>query len=88
MEKVDKAISEIKITKNKKFVDFFEAHLILVLDSLKKNDYKKSLDYINNLKRHEEEGTFEFIISSFLEEYIYLFNNKKIKSNLDTQFGK
>jgi len=74
--------------KNKKFVDFFEAQLLLVLDSLKKKDYKKSLDYINNLKLHEEEGTFEFIISSFLEEYVYLFNNKKIKKNLGGQFGK
>ena len=61
-KKVSKAISEIKTTKEKNFVDFFEAHLLLVLDSLKTNDYKKSLYYIKNLKKHEEEGTFEFII--------------------------
>ncbi len=35
-EKVSKAISEIKIMKNKKFIDFFEAHLLLVLDGIKK----------------------------------------------------
>ena len=35
-EKVSKAISEIKIIKNKKFTDFFEAQLLLVLDSIKK----------------------------------------------------
>ena len=87
-EKINKAVSEIKITKDKKFVDFFEAHLLLVLDSIKKNDYKKSLDHINNLKSHEEEGTFKFIISNFLEEYVYLFKYKQIKSNLDSQFGK
>ena len=87
-EKVNKAIREIKITKNKKFTDFFEAHLLLVLDSIKKNDYKKGLGYIGDLKQYEEKETFEFIISSFLEEYIYLFNYKKIKSNLDDQFGK
>ena len=87
-KKVSKAISEIKTTKEKNFVDFFEAHLLLVLDSLKMNDYKKSLYYIKNLKRHEEEGTFELIISSFLEEYISLFDERKIKSNLDDQFGK
>ena len=87
-EKVNKAISEIKITKNKKFTDFFEAHLLLVLDSIKKNDYKKGLGYIGDLKQYEEKETFEFIISSFLEEYISLFNYKKIKSNLDDQFGK
>ena len=58
------------------------------LHSIKKKEYKKSLNYINNLKSHKEEGTFEFIISSFLEEYIYLFNEKKIKTNLTDQFGK
>ena len=87
-EKVNRAISEIKMTKDKKFIDFFEAHLLLVLDSIKKNDYKKSLDHLNNLKRYEEEGSFEFIISSFLEEYVHLFNDKQIKLNLDSQFGK
>jgi len=86
--KINKAISEIKITKNKNYVDFFEAHLLLVLDSIKKNDYKKSFEYINNLKRHEEEGTFQLIISNFLEEYVYLFKNKQIKSNLQSKFGK
>ena len=34
--KVKKAIREIKMTKNKNFVDFFEAQLLLVLDSIKK----------------------------------------------------
>ena len=87
-EKVNRAISEIKMMKDKKFIDFFEAHLLLVLDGIKKNDYKKSLDHLNNLKRYEEEGSFEFIISSFLEEYVHLFNDKQIKLNLDSQFGK
>ena len=87
-EKVNRAISEIKIMQDKKFIDFFEAHLLLVLDGIKKNDYKKSLDHLSNLKRYEEEGSFEFIISSFLEEYVHLFNDKQIKLNLDSQFGK
>ena len=86
--KINKAVNEIKTIKNKEFIDFFEAQLLLVLYSLKKDDYKKSLDYINDLKRHEEEGTFELIVSSFLEEYIYLFNQKKTKPNLEGQFGK
>ena len=42
-EKVNRAISEIKITKNKKFIDFFEAHLLLLLDSIKKMTIKKAL---------------------------------------------
>ena len=81
-QKVSTAIKEIKKVKKKKFTDFFEAQLLLVLNSLKDNDYKKSTYYLNNLKLHEEEGTLQFIISNFLEQYIYLFNNKKIKTNL------
>ena len=86
--KVSKAINEIKLMKNKKFADFFEAHLLLVIDSLKKKNYKKSTNYLKNLSENENEGTFEFIISRYLQQYIYLFNENTIKSNLDEGFGK
>jgi len=85
--KIKKAVNEIKTMKNEKFIDFFEAQLLLVLNSLKNNDYEKSTSYLNSLKLHKEEGTFEFIVSSFLEQYIYLFNNKEIKTNSEYQFG-
>jgi tetratricopeptide (TPR) repeat protein len=85
--KIKKAVNEIKTMKNEKFIDFFEAQLILLLNSLKNNDYEKSTSYLNSLKLHKEEGTFEFIVSSFLEQYVYLFNNKEIKTNSEYQFG-
>ena len=85
--KIKKAVNEIKTMKNEKFIDFFEAQLILLLNSLKNNDYKKSTSYLNSLKLHKEEGTFELIVSSFLEQYVYLFNNKEIKTNSEYQFG-
>ena len=87
-KKINKAIRELNTTKQKNFTDFFEAHLLLVLDSLKKNDYKKSLYHLNDLKRHGQDGTYEYIISSLLEEYIYLFKEKKIKPILDDQLGQ
>ncbi len=86
--KVNKAINEIKLTKNKKFTDFFEAHLLLAIDSLKKKNYKKSLDYIEQLKKYEENGTFEFVISRYLQQYAHLFNENKINQNLDDEFEK
>ena len=85
--KINKAVQEIKTIKNKKNADFFESQLLLVLDSLKKNDFKKSSFYINKLKQHQEEGTFEFIISSGLEEYVYLFYNNKINNSFNNNFG-
>ena len=41
--KINKAVNEIKTMENKKFIDFFEAQLLLVLDSLKKMIMEKVL---------------------------------------------
>ncbi len=87
-EKINKAVNEIKFINNKKFADFFEAHLLLVLDNIKKKKYKEATNNVEELKRYEEDGTFEFIISSFLEEYIYLFNENEIKQISGNQLGK
>ena len=38
--KIDRAIAEVKSLKNKNFSDFFEAHLLLVLDGIKKKTIK------------------------------------------------
>ena len=86
--KVSKAVKEIKTVQNKNLTNFFEADLLLLIDSLKKKKYKKSLFYINNLKLYKSEGTFEYIISSVLEDYIYVFNNNKINANSKEDFGK
>ena len=86
-QKVSTAIKEIKKVKKKKFTDFFEAQLLLVLDSIKKHNYKQGVFYINNLKKYENEGTFELVVSSTLEEYIYLFENNEISSSFEKRFG-
>ena len=86
--KIKKAINEIQITENKKFLNFFESHLLLVLNQLKKKNYKKSLIYLNSLKKYRGEGTFELIISSILEDYILLFDDKKINYNRKSSFGQ
>ncbi len=86
-EKINKAINEIKSIENKKYTDFFEAQLLLVIDSLKRKDFKSSSYYLKKLKRYEEIGTFEFIITGALEKYIYLFNKNKINTNLKDNFG-
>ena len=87
-EKINKAVNEIKFINNKKFADFFEAHLLLVLDNIKKEKYKEATNNVEELKRYEEDGTFEFIISNFLQEYIYLFNENEIKQISGNQLGK
>ncbi|MDC0215837.1 tetratricopeptide repeat protein [Candidatus Pelagibacter sp.] len=86
--KINKAIYEIQTIKNKNFLNFFESHLLLLLNQLKKKNYKESLIHLNDLKKYREEGTFELIISSVLEDYILLFDDKKINYNKKNSFGQ
>ena len=87
--KIKKAFREIETTKKKEFTNFFEADLLLLLKNLKNRNFEKSKVFLNKLKKYEDQGTFEFVISSIFEEYIYLFDNKKINSNFEeNDFGK
>ena len=84
--KVDRAIHELKYVLDKKNSDFFEAYLLLMLDSIKEGDFEKSKKYLTGLSKFKENGTFELIIYETLKNYTYLFENKTILLNTDT-FG-
>ena len=85
--KVDRAIHELKYVLDKKNLDFFEAYLLLIFDSIKEANFERSKKYLTKLSQFKENGTFELIIYETLKKYTYLFENKKILSNTDT-FGK
>ena len=85
--KVNKAINQIKTSKNSKSSNFFEANLLYVLDSFKRNDFKQASKRLNKLKIFQDNGTYEFIIYKTLESYNSLFLNKK-KKKLNENFGK
>ena len=76
--KISKAIKELKINLNKKNSNFFEAYLLLMLDSMKKKNFKESKKYLEKISNFTENGTFELVIYESLKNYIYLFENKKI----------
>ena len=82
--KVKRSIKQLKRSLDKKSSAFFEAYLILMLDSIKKKDFKKSNRYLNELSSFKKNGTFELIIYESLKDYIYLFENKQILSNDNT----
>ena len=82
--KVKRSIKQLKRSLDKKSSAFFEAYLILMLDSIKQNDFKKSNRYLNELSSFKKNGTFELIIYETLKDYIYLFENKQILSNDNT----
>ncbi len=75
---VSKAIKELKFNLGKKNSNFFEAYLLLTLDSVRKKNFKKSKEYLNKIANFKENGTLQRIIYDSLKKYIYLFENKKI----------
>ncbi len=80
--KVAQAINIIKNKNNKNNIDFFNAYILLVIDSLKKNDFKKAQEYLIQSLKFKDQKRFNLVISETLRQYIYTFKNKKIlKSN-------
>jgi len=75
--KVNTAIKELKSSENKKNSDFFEAYLLLIIDSINKNDFKKTAKYLNNLSKFGSEDTLNLVIYESLKNYSFLFEKKK-----------
>ena len=76
--KVQFATNEIKQNITKKNSNFFEAYLVLVLDSLRKKDYEKSGNYLELSSKFIDNDKFSLIIYETLKEYLYVFKEKKI----------
>ena len=76
--KVKKAINQIKQNSTKDNSNFFQANLLLAIDSLKKGDYKSSEQYINRSYELINNDRFSLIIAEIFNEYLYVFNEKKI----------
>tara|TARA_B100000686_G_scaffold349991_1_gene444702 strand:- start:6 stop:1694 length:1689 start_codon:yes stop_codon:yes gene_type:complete len=79
--KINTAIKELKSNEYKKNSDFFEAYLLLIIDSINKNDFKKTTKYLNNLPKFGSNDTLYQIIYESLKNYNFVFENKKMPSN-------
>ena len=85
-QKVKKAIQEIKILENKKDFDFFESQVLLTLDSILKEKYEESENYLEYLNELKSSSVYENAIYDTLTLYLSTFKNKKLifqKSNFD-----
>ncbi len=83
--KVSQAINVVKKNKDKSNTNFFDAYLILILDSLKRNDYDNSILYLKKASSLNELDRLNSAILESLKQYIYTFREKKIfndKKNL------
>ncbi|MDC1365724.1 tetratricopeptide repeat protein [Pelagibacteraceae bacterium] len=84
--KVKKAINQIKQSSTKKNSDFFQANLLLAIDSLKKKNFKKSKVYIDRSYEFINNDRLSLIIAETFKQYLSVFEEKKIIKQKNT-FG-
>ena len=76
--KVNKAINTIKHNSKKSEYNFFEAYILITLESLKKNNINEALKILENIPENLKKNRFNKIISNSLIQYLTVFNEKKI----------
>ena len=84
--KAQQATSEIKQNLTEDNSDFFEAHLLLALDSLKRKKYKNSREHLQRSYEFINNDRLSQIIVETLKQYLYVFEENKI-SNIPNKFG-
>ncbi len=79
--KIVQAINIIKNGSNKENIDFFDAYILLIVDSLKKNDLDQAGEYLNLSLKFQNENRFNLVIFDSLKKYLHTFKDKKILIN-------
>ncbi len=80
-DKVAQAINIIENNSNKSNLEFFDAYILLITNSLKKNNFEKAEKFLNQSLKFQNQNRFNLVIFESLRQYIYTFKNKKILSN-------
>ena len=75
---IQQAINEIKQNLTEDNSNFFEAHLLLALDSFKRKNYKKSKEQLQRSYEFLNNDNFSLIIVETLKQYLYVFEENKI----------
>ena len=75
--KVLQAIQIIKQNYENENIDFFDSYLLLIIDSLKKNELDIAYEYVSIANNFAEEDRFNLAILESLKQYVYLFKEKK-----------
>ena len=79
--KVPQAINALNNNSKKSNSDFYDAYIILTIDSLKKNNFKKADKFLTESLKFQDEDRVNLVIFETLKQYIYTFTNKKILDN-------
>jgi tetratricopeptide (TPR) repeat protein len=78
--KVNQAINVIKQNKNNS--EFFEKYLLLTIDSLRRDDFSKALNYISETKKYIKLNRFNSAVLDNLRDYVFVFNEKRLPDDL------
>ena len=76
-----KAINLIKYNKNKEIINFFEAYLLLSIDSIKRNELDNANEYLEIAFSFIDNDTINTAILETLKQYIFVFKENKILDN-------
>ena len=76
--KVTQAINVVKNSNNGNNTDFFDAYMLLIADSLKKNNLDQAEKYLNLTLKFQNQNRLNLVIFETLRQYLYTFKNKKI----------
>ena len=79
--KVPQAINILNNNINKSNSDFYDAYIILIVDSLKKNNFKKADEYLTESLKFQDRDRIKLVIFETLKQYIYTFRNNRILDN-------
>ena len=85
--KIIQAINEIKRNKGKNNSNFFDAYLLLIVDSLKKNDLNNAHNLLLEMNIFTKDDRLSLAILESLSQYIYTFKEKKLPKQ-KKNFGK
>ena len=85
--KVLQAIQIIKQNYENENIDFFDSYLLLIIDSLKKNELDIAYEYISIANNFAEQDRFNLAILESLKQYVYLFKEKKFLND-KKNFGR
>ncbi len=80
-DKVFQAINVIKNNHGQINSQFFDAFLLLIVDSLKKDDLQQAFYYISKAMNASNQNKFDIAVLESLKQYVYTFKENKIYNN-------
>jgi len=85
--KISKAINLVKQNRDKDNTKFFDAYLLLLIDSLKNDNFDLAYKHISKASNFAKQDRFDEAILESFKQYIYLFKEKKFLDK-KKNFGK